>query len=50
MARQHTNTLPFQRVPNVARPIIVTAEKNAARDRERNGSDAAQDVVVCKRV
>lgn len=50
MARQHTHTLSPQRVPNVASPIVVTTEQNTARDRESNRSNAAQNIVMCKRV
>jgi hypothetical protein len=35
-----------ERVPDVARPVVVATEEDAAGDRERDRGDAAQDVVV----
>ena len=46
MARQNADTLALEGVPDVARPVVVTAEKDAAGDRERDRSDTAKDVVV----
>jgi len=43
---EHTDTLAFQGVPDVARPVVITTEEDAARDGERYGGDTAEDVVV----
>jgi len=50
MASQDTNALSFERIPNVARPIIVPTEQDTPRDGEGNRSDTAENVVVCERV
>lgn len=50
MSSEYTNSFPLKCVPNVASPVIITPKEDATRDRERNGSDAAEDVVVGKRV
>jgi hypothetical protein len=46
VAGEDADTLTTERVPDIARPVVVPAEQNAARDGERDGGDAAQDVVV----
>jgi len=46
MARQNTDTLSLQSVPNIACPIIITTKQNATRDGEGNGGNTAQNVVV----
>ena len=50
MACQHTDPLALESVPYVARPIIITTKEDATRDGERDGSDAAQNVIVRKRI
>jgi hypothetical protein len=32
VASQHADTLAFEGVPNVACPVVITAEQNASRD------------------
>lgn len=46
MASKNANSLSTERVPHIARPIIVATKKDAAGDGEGNGGDAAQDVVM----
>jgi hypothetical protein len=46
VAGEDADALATERVPDVARPVIVPAEEDAARDGECDGGDAAQDVVV----
>lgn len=43
---QDTHALALERVPDVARPVVVTAEQDATRDGKGDGRDAAQDVVM----
>lgn len=47
---KNTDTLSFQRVPDIAGPIIVATKEDASRDRECNGRNATENVVVRKRV
>ena len=46
MASQNTDPLALESVPHVARPVIIAAKENAARDAERDGGDTAKDVIV----
>ena len=46
MSCQNANTLALERIPDVARPIIVTTEEDTTRDGECDGCDTAKDVVV----
>lgn len=46
MSSEDTNTLTLQGIPDIACPIVVTAEQDSSRNRERNGCYTAQDVVV----
>ena len=46
MTSENTNALAFERVPDIASPVIVTTEQHTSRDRKRNGCDTAQNVVV----
>ena len=46
MAGEHTNALALESVPDVARPVVVTAEEDAARNGERDGGNTTQDVVM----
>jgi hypothetical protein len=48
MAGQYTNTLALQSIPDIAGPIVVSAEKNTAGDRECDGCYTTQDIVVRK--
>ena len=50
MPCQNANTLALERIPDVARPIIVATEKDTTRDGECDGCDTAKDVVVRERV
>jgi hypothetical protein len=47
---KNTDSLSFQRVPDIAGPIIIATKQNASRNRERNGRNATENVVVRKRV
>ena len=47
---EDTHTLALQSIPDVACPVIVAAEEDATRDRERHRCDTAQDVVMRVRV
>ena len=46
MAREDADALTLKGVPYVARPVVITTEKDTTRDRECDGGDTAQDVVV----
>ena len=46
MAGEHTNALALESIPDVARPVVVTAEEDAARNGERDGGNTTQDVVM----
>ena len=46
MASQNTDTLAFERVPDITCPIVVSTEKDAARDGKGNRSDSTKNVVV----
>ena len=46
MPCQNANTLALERIPDVARPIIVATEEDTARDGECDRGDTAEDVVV----
>ena len=50
MAGEHSHPLSLQSIPNVAGPVVVAAEEDAPGDGERDGRDAAEDVVVRERV
>ena len=43
---QNADALALESVPDVARPVVVTAEEDAARNGERHGGDTTQDVVM----
>jgi len=47
---QDTDALSFERIPNVARPIIVSTKQDTSRDGEGNRSDTAKNVIVRERV
>jgi hypothetical protein len=47
---QHADPLSLEHVPNVAVVVVVTGEKQTARDGECDGGDAAENVVVDVRV
>ena len=40
------DTLKGERVPHVARPVVVTTKEDTAGDRERDRRDTAKDVIV----
>lgn len=46
MTRQDTNTFALQGIPDVAGPVVISAEQNTARDGKGDGRDTTQDVVV----
>jgi len=50
MASQDTDTLSFERIPNVARPVVVSTKQNTPGDGEGNRSDTTENVIMCKRV
>ena len=50
MPRKNTHALALERVPNIARPVVVPAKQHSAGDGEGDGSDSAEDVVVCEGV
>ena len=50
MPSEHTDPLPLEGVPDIARPVVVAAEEDAAGDGEGDGCDTAKDVVVRERV
>ena len=47
---QDTDTLSFERIPNVARPVVVSTKQDTSRDGERNRSDTTKNVIVGERV
>lgn len=50
MAREDADALTLKGVPYVARPVVITTEKDTTRDRECDGGDTAKNVVVRERV
>lgn len=50
MPAQHPDPLAFQSVPYVDVVVVVTGKEDPAADREGDGRDPAEDVVVHKRV
>ena len=50
VASQNTDTLPFQCIPDITGPIVITAEQDSARNRECDGGNSTKDVVMCKGV
>ena len=46
VCRQHADALALERVPHVGVVVVVAGKQNAARRREADGRDAAEDVVV----
>ena len=50
MAGKNTDPLTLEGVPDVASPVVVSAEQNTSGDREGHGRDSAKDVVVCEGV
>lgn len=50
MTSQDSHTFTFQRIPDVAGPIVISTEEDAARDRERDGGDATEDIIMCKSI
>ena len=46
MACQNAHSLSLESVPNVARPVVIAAEKDTARNGESDGCDAAKNVIV----
>lgn len=50
VAGQDTYTLSFQRIPNVARPVVVSTKQDTPGNREGNRSDTAEDVIVRERI
>lgn len=50
VACQYTNTLSLECIPDIARPVIITTKEDTAGDRERNGRDTTQNIVVCESV
>ena len=50
MPCQNANPLALERIPDVARPIIVTTEEDTTRDGESDGGDSTENVVMGERV
>ena len=50
MTSQDANTLSFERIPNIARPVIVSTKQDTTRDGEGNRGDTAKDVIMSERV
>ena len=50
MSGKNAHTLSLESVPNVARPIIITAKKDATRNRKRDRCDTTENVVMRERV
>lgn len=50
MSRENTDTFAFQSVPHITCPVVVTAEQHAARGRERNRCNTAEDIVMRERI
>jgi len=47
VALEGEHSLALERIPHVAVEIVVSSEQVATADGERDGGDAAEDVVVC---
>lgn len=50
MASQDTHTLSFESIPNIARPVIVSAKQDASGDGEGNRSDTTKNIIVRERI
>ena len=50
VASEYADALALQGVPDIASPVVVAAEQNTSRNRESDGRDSTEDVVVCERV
>lgn len=46
MASQDTDTLSLERIPNIARPIVISTKQDAPRDGEGNRGDTTKDIIV----
>jgi hypothetical protein len=46
MSSKNTNTLALEGVPDIACPIVITAEKKSSRNGKCNRGDSAKDVIV----
>ena len=46
MACEHSHPLSLQRIPDIAGPVIITTKQNTARNRESDGGNTAQNIVV----
>jgi hypothetical protein len=50
VAGKNTYALSFKRIPNVARPVIISTKQDTPRDREGNRSNTTEDIVVRERI
>lgn len=50
MTGKDAHSLTLQGVPNIACPVVVASEKDPTRDRECNGCDTTQDVIMSERI
>lgn len=50
MASQDANAFPFERIPNIACPIVVPAKQDTPRDGEGNRGDTAKNIIMRERV
>ena len=50
VASQDTDALSLERIPNIARPIIVSTKQDTPRDREGNRSDTTKNIIMCERI
>jgi len=48
VASQDTDALPFERIPNIARPIIVSTKQDTSGDGEGDRCDTTKDIIVCE--
>ena len=46
VASQDTDTLSLERIPNIARPIIISTKQDAPGDGEGNRGDTTKDIIV----
>lgn len=50
MTSQDSHAFTFQRIPDVASPIVIPTEKNATRDGERDRGNTTENIIMCKGV
>lgn len=50
VASEHPYTFSLERIPNIARPVVVSTEQNASGNGEGDRGDTTKNVVVCESI